>query len=453
LNLFKPPRIRLHLLGPAIAIIVAGTMVPIELRRPSLSYIHDPFDPADIFNNILLYMPLGIALARTSWLRALLAGLSLATVAETLQLGYVDRVPSFWDIASNTAGAVVGYLVARLFVARKGKEPVSLPLYRPLAAAAAPLAVLGTLALLHPRVPSDFSNWSPAFHLAAGNELTGNRAWSGTISGFSIYPFALSSPQIGQLAGLGDGSKAAAILGRPLAGAMGTQEGTLPFGRPLLSRPEELTLYQTLVKQNQLTLLVWFRTDSLKQNGPARIVTYSQDPRNRNFTLGQIGSTLTFRVRTPASGPNGAEPPLYTGPVLSLNHIYFVAATYDGRVSRLYVDGKLAAHADLGAERPRLPHRVWSMLPGSLPIRQIELCGAEVLLSGLFAIGIFAVSGVPPRRLERYLTGMAAGVAIGAIVWIFAVSDPWLGSRILLECVAAGWLISASVAADTSDVV
>jgi hypothetical protein len=55
--------------------------------------------------------------------------------------------------------------------------------------------------------------------------------------------------------------------------------------------------------------------------------------------------------------------------------------------------------------------------------------------------------------LERYLTGMAAGVAIGAIVWIFAVSDPWLGSRILLECVAAGWLISASVAADTSDVV
>lgn len=423
-------------------------MIPIELRRPSLSYIHDPFDPPDIFNNILLYMPLGIALARTSWLRALLAGLALATMAETLQLGYVDRVPSFWDIASNTAGAVAGYLVARLFVAHERKEPVSLRLYRPLAAAAAPLALLGTLALLHPRVPSDFSNWNSAFHLAAGNELTGNRAWSGTISGFSIYPFALSASQVEQLAAPGDGSHAEAILGKPLAGAMGT-EGTLPFGRPLLSGPEELTLYQTLVKQNQLTLLVWFRTDNLKQNGPARIVTYSQDPRNRNFALGQIGSTLTFRVRTPASGPNGAEPPLYTGPVLSLNHNCFVAAVYDGRVSRVYVDGKLAARADLGAERPRLPYRVLPWLPGSLPIRQIELCGAEVLLSGLFAIGIFAVSGVPPRRSERYLTGAAAGVAIGAIVWIFAVSDPWLGSRILLECVAAGWLISASVAADT----
>ena len=98
---------------------------------------------------------------------------------------------------------------------------------------------------------------------------------------------------------------------------------------------------------------------------------------NRNFTLGQIGNTLTFRLRTPASGINGVSPALYTGPVLSLDKTSFVAAVYDGRASRLYVDGKQVAHTDLATRRPRLPNRIMPWLPGSLPIREIELCGAE----------------------------------------------------------------------------
>jgi hypothetical protein len=84
-------------------------------------------------------------------------------------------------------------------------------------------------------------------------------------------------------------------------------------------------------------------------------------------------------------------------------------------------------------------------LPGSLPIREIELVGAEILLSGLFTIGIFALCGVPGQPLSRFLLGGVAGGAIGAIVWVFGVSSPGLGTRILLECIAAGLLISASV--------
>jgi hypothetical protein len=217
------------------------------------------------------------------------------------------------------------------------------------------------------------------------------------------------------------------------------------FGRPLLSRQEELTLYKELVSRNQLTLVVRIRTNNLGQSGPARIVTYSLNPLSRNFTLGQIGNTLTFRLRTPGSGLNGADPALYSGPVLSLGHSSLVAAVYDGRISRLYVDGRLEAEADLGAQRPRLPRRGAHWLPGPLPIREIELGGAEILLSGLFTIGIFALCGVPDRPLNRFLLGGLAGGAIGAVVWIFGVSNPGLGTRILLECVAAGCLISASV--------
>jgi hypothetical protein len=440
-------------LAPAIALIVAATMIPTGLRHPSLSYIQDIFESADFVNNLILYMPLGIALGGTSLTRAFLFGLCLSTCAEVLQLGYVDRIPSFLDIASNTCGAVIGYVIARPLL-RTFHDPRSLRLYRPVTVAAIPIAILGALMLLHHPPPSDFSNWSPAFHLATGNELTGDRPWSGTISELAIYPFAMSPAQVSDLASQttsSDSVQKAAMKGSSGAAIVGPMQPTAltRFGRPLLSTQEELALYKELVSTSQLTLVVRMRTNNLEQIGPARIVTYSLNPVSRNFTLGQIGNTLTFRLRTPGSGLNGSEPALYTGPVLSLGHSCLVAAVYDGRISRLYVDGRPVAQADLGAQRPRLPRRVLHWLPGSLPVREIELGGAEILLSGLFTIGIFALCGVPGRRLSRFLLGGVAGGAIGAIVWVFGVSNPGLGTRILLECVAAGLVISASVESET----
>jgi VanZ family protein len=445
LNLQTLPRLRLRLLAPAIALIVAATMIPSNLRHPSLAYIQNTYDSTDFVNNLILYVPLGIVLGGTSLLRAFLFGLCFSTCAEVLQLGYVDRIPSFMDIASNTCGAVAGYLIATP-LRRRGHDPRSLLLYRPVTVAAIPIAILGTLMLLHRRPTSDFSNWSPEFHLAVGNELTGDRPWSGTISELAIYPFAMPPAQVSDLAGQAtmQGSSEAAIVGPMHSSAL------TAFGRPLLSRQEELTLYKELVSRNQLTVVVRMQTNNLEQDGPARIVTYSLDPFSRNFTLAQMGNTLTFRLRTPGSGPNGANPALYSGPVLSLGRSYVVAAVYDGRISRLYVDGKPVGAVDLAAQRPRLPRRGLRWLPGELPIREIELGGAEILLSGLFAIGIFALCGVPGRPLTRFLLGGAAGGAIGAVVWIFGVSDPRLGTRILLECIAAGLLISASVENETA---
>lgn len=430
-------------------LIVAGTMIPAGLRHPSLSYINNAFNLDDVINNMVLYLPLGIALGGSSLLRAFLVGLSLSTGAEILQLGFVDRIPSFVDIASNTGGAVAGYLAAKVLFRHRVRRPLTLKLNRAFTAAAIFIALLGTGSLVHPLMASDFSNWSPSFQLAAGNELTGKRPWSGTISELCIYPFAMSAEQIGQLANPAAGANSITRFGTPVVGPMKPDEAKLKRGSPLLSSQENLRLYNALVTRNQMTLLVWMHPENLEQTGPARIVTYSQDWMYRNFALAQIRNTLTFRLRTPASGLNGTNPALYTGPVLSLDRTSFVAAVYDGHISSLYVNGKLAAHTNLGAQRPRLPHLILPWLPGSLPIREIELCGAEVILSGLFSVGIFALWGVPRRPLHRYLLGAAAGSAIGAIVWAFAVSEPGLGIRILLECVGAGLFISTSVAEET----
>jgi hypothetical protein len=417
-------------------------MIPVALRHPSLRYIDNTLEPADFINNILMYIPLGIALSGSSLLRTFLFGFFLSTTAETLQLGYVDRIPSGFDIASNTLGALVGYLVAMVWLRATGVDPKSLRIPRPLAASAILIAIFGIVLLVDHPTKSDFSNWSPTFHLAIGNELTGDRPWVGTISEFQIYPFAMAPSQIDDLARQAAHADNTAL---PSGGLMPPANSETRYGHSLLSSDEELRFHDALVSQNQLTLLVFMQTNNLDQRGPARIITYSGDTGDRNFTLGQIHDTLTFRLRTPASGSNGTNPALYSKPVLSLNRTAFVAAVYDGRISRLYVDGKLVAHADLGARRPRLPRRLLSWLPREIPIREIELGGSESLLSGLFSLGIFAFVGVPPRRFTRLFVGAVAGLAIGAAVWIFGISEPRLGLRILLECVAAGLVISMSV--------
>ncbi|HEX9200677.1 MAG TPA: VanZ family protein [Acidobacteriaceae bacterium] len=277
-------------------------MVPTGLRHPSLAYISNLFTAADFVSNLVLYVPLGIALSGSSLVRAFLVGLTLSTSAEVLQLSYVGRIPSFVDIASSTCGAVVGYLAAMFWRRATGYNPVSLRVYRPLARAAIPVAILGTMMLLFHRPRSDFSNWDPTYHLAIGNELTGNRPWAGTISEAAIYPFAMAPSQINDLTSGKSGSYASEP---PIIRLVPTGSG-----RPLFSKAEELRLYDTLVRTNQLTLLVSMRTSNLEQTGPARIITYSQDRTHRNFTLGQIRNSLSFRLRTPESGTNGNDPSL-----------------------------------------------------------------------------------------------------------------------------------------------
>jgi hypothetical protein len=55
----------------------------------------------------------------------------------------------------------------------------------------------------------------------------------------------------------------------------------------------------------ELTLELAFRADVGKQAGPARLLSFSADPYNRNFTLGQADQQLILRLRTPRSGNNG----------------------------------------------------------------------------------------------------------------------------------------------------
>ena len=60
-----------------------------------------------------------------------------------------------------------------------------------------------------------------------------------------------------------------------------------------------------------MTIEVWCKPADLVQTGPARIVTFSSDTGQRNFTLGQKGVAYEVRFRTTKTSPNG-EPAVST---------------------------------------------------------------------------------------------------------------------------------------------
>lgn len=98
-------------------------------------------------------------------------------------------------------------------------------------------------------------------------------------------------------------------------------------------------LLEACRKSNELFVEALVTPDRMDQTGPARIVTFSTDPGTRNFTLGQQDDRLIFRLRTPATGPNGTNPETAVGRLKAAGRTHHVLVTY--RPGRLlgWIDG------------------------------------------------------------------------------------------------------------------
>jgi hypothetical protein len=81
---------------------------------------------------------------------------------------------------------------------------------------------------------------------------------------------------------------------------------------------------------NAFTIRVSCATDLMYQEGPARIVSNSASTLRRNFTLGQQGSDLVVRVRTPETGENGARFETHIEGMFATTEMRDVLVTYNG---------------------------------------------------------------------------------------------------------------------------
>ncbi|MEZ4987000.1 MAG: LamG-like jellyroll fold domain-containing protein [Saprospiraceae bacterium] len=91
----------------------------------------------------------------------------------------------------------------------------------------------------------------------------------------------------------------------------------------------------------QMTVEAWVKPSNTTQTGPARIVTYSQDISNRNFTLGQLEATYAWRLRTNTDGgDNNGNPTRVAGSVNTASPQHIVATwNVNTGAEHVYVNG------------------------------------------------------------------------------------------------------------------
>jgi hypothetical protein len=183
------------------------------------------------------------------------------------------------------------------------------------------------------KVDGELSNWENGFHLALGNELTGDRPWLGELYRVAVYARALDADQVSRSAKTGRDQAAAGALVQYdfREGAGQIVRDTSGVGTPLdlpiedvsavewlaggglrIVKPTQIAsespatkVIQAVKRSGALTIEAWLRPADTVQAGPARIVTVSRDMSARNFTLGQRADVYEVRFRTAATSPNG----------------------------------------------------------------------------------------------------------------------------------------------------
>lgn len=99
-----------------------------------------------------------------------------------------------------------------------------------------------------------------------------------------------------------------------------------------------------------LTVEAWVRADEI-QTGPERIVTYSENTRERNFTLAQEGDRFVFRLKTTRTDDNGTPDRRSEAGAVRVGELQHVVFTRDAEgAERMYVDGALQYSGHVGGD-------------------------------------------------------------------------------------------------------
>lgn len=375
-------------LGATFALILAACLFPYQLEPRSAPHLSSDLISTgegvvdalrDLFLNVLLFLPFGMGVTATARqhgapsiadaLLVLAASVVLSLAVEGLQTLLPSRDPSLRDVVANTSGALLGRFA--LLRWQDGVSTICRAIghrWRRLWLIRWPgraLCVYFALALLTAgllQARTRLSDWSSEYPLLIGNEATGDRPWSGWIRLLEIGDRAFSARQVEAAVSTSldqvlpgslivshrftDGQPGSAAAGFVWRGPGSPGPADLSrLGLPLSGTrwPESKTsgrrITEALRRTNQLTLKLVCRPADPYQDGPARIVSISIDPSHRNLTIGQEGSALVARLRTPLTGPNGREPELVKPNVFAQGVNRTILVTYDGSTLTAFVDG------------------------------------------------------------------------------------------------------------------
>jgi hypothetical protein len=393
-----------------------------------------------------MYLPFGVLLwvegrsrGQTTERTAITAGavsLLLSIGIEYLQAFLPSRDSSAIDVIANTTGALAGVFAGRTWAEGGARSLEGLrarisPAWLVGLLAAWLIVALSATAILQAR--TGLSSWCPDYPLLIGNEDTGDRSWRGRVYSLAMTDAATPPDTVRRFAAGERLILAGAQMGvfdfrgqAPYQDATGvlpnlgwtespnrSNGNGITFPGPGWMRSESPAgaLVHRLRQSNAFTLRIDCATDDTNQEGPARVVSSSVSPYLRNFTLGQQGSDLVFRLRTPATGTNGHPLEVHVPGMFSDRNRHEILVTYDGatlaiaqarsvRLSRT----ELSPGASAALAIPSL-----SVQPDQLPIYKIAFV---VLLFSLPAllIGFFART-----RRERQEFGVSWAIACAVL--------------------------------------
>ncbi|MEZ5276854.1 MAG: VanZ family protein [Opitutaceae bacterium] len=295
-------------------------------------------------------------------------------IVETLQFIQSDRHARVVDLICNitaVSGAIL--LLGRL----DATKPVRLALVRVLTQRMdlwmAGLFTIGFVAWisagLYPAFFLQTKSWDSGMEFCLVNETDGSRPWLGNLAFVGLYDRSLSKSAVEDLneaASPEDRDAARIRLGLALgysfdespsgqilpSGTIASPDFAIPLpdeyisttsnpsalviDEPISLRPDHPVgpLAERLIESGAFSIEVGIKAMDTLQTGPARIVTWSDGPYRRNFTLAQDGADLEFRVRNGVNGENGLVHALrIRGAVDASPQRFF--ATYDHGVSTI----------------------------------------------------------------------------------------------------------------------
>ena len=397
----------LLLLASLICIFVA-TLNPLNFFLTpnfTLDSIADRFnrssDVKDYWQNILLFIPLGVSLSlifgsSRHFFRpiiiCLLFSAAVSSLVEVTQLFLPTRVSNLADIISNSLGGIVGGILfywrssILKFIAGILTHNQALLSLKSLLIAIATYCSLVALAIVVLLVNVNLSNWNDSYHLAIGNEVTGDRPWQGYINSLHICDRAFVSSQVSQIFDLDDFACVPASelitsfdfsdlqqfypdrsnnIGdlrwyknpaftsinwqqvSNISSSLSVQDfpiyqylGVLLDQQWLKTTTPAVKLNRKLKKTGEFSILLTVAAQSPDQKGPARIIALADGIYAQNTIVAQSKKDLIFRLRTPVTGSNANQPDFLVPDVFDSNGFHKILITFAAKQLNIYIDSE-----------------------------------------------------------------------------------------------------------------
>ncbi len=393
---------------------------PFEWRPNGEAWLElQPSLDAETASHLLLLAPIAAVLGtlaydsvrRRPFVLAWTLAASLGVLLELGQWWIAGRSISPFDLIAHSIGTAVAIWTAAT-LRRHGIARHSLLVSVAVLVSAALFADM-VYGVILPNTQLKLTQWDPRFGVLAADEFGGSRRYEGRVWDAKICA----------------GEPAEQVCISPGADAGSRQR-----------------LTQVAEQSQHIEVSAQVSSDTDRQVGPARIMTFSQYWGLRNVTLAQEGRHLVLRVRTPLTGSNGTRPEFILADAVHMGIPTKVMATFSRGV--VFMKAESEADTSSGTFRPDLLrvslrlrnpafpvvwHKgraelvsaiVYLVTLGYILARLMGTKGAALLAipavatASVWAVDLWVLNTLPPGIPEQLLVMIGAGMGV-----VFAVLD------------------------------